>query len=79
MPKKSKRKQRKSPTDKKKQPRKPTKVEIVGSRFAGVHNQALSNSARDTTIRERIKERMKEETNEARLLDLERRRLELLK
>jgi len=71
MPKKSKRK--------KKQPKQPTNVEIVGSRFAGVHNQALANSARDTTIRERIKERMKEETNEARLLDLELRRLELLK
>jgi hypothetical protein len=71
MPKKSKRK--------KKQPKQPTKAQIVGSRFAGVHNQALANSQRDSTIRERIKERMKEETNEARLLDLERRRLELLK
>lgn len=70
MPKKSKRK---------KQPRKPTKAELVGSRFAGVHNQALANSQRDSTIRERIKERMKEETSQARLLDLERRRLELLK
>jgi hypothetical protein len=70
MPKKSKRK---------KQPKQPTKAQIVGSRFAGVHNQALANSARDTTIRERIKERMKEETSENRLLDLERRRLELLK
>jgi hypothetical protein len=71
MPKKSKRK--------KKQPKQPTKAQIVGSGFAGVHNQALANSQRDSTIRERIKERMKEETNEARLLDLERRRLELLK
>ena len=71
MPKKSKRK--------KKQPKQPTKAQIVGSRFAGVHNQALANSQRDSTIRERIKERMKEETSEARLLDLERRRLELLK
>ena len=68
MPKKSKRKKKQ-----------PTKAEIVGSRFAGVHNQALANSARDTTIRERIKERMKGETSENRLLDLERRRLELLK
>ena len=59
--------------------RQPTKAEIVGQRFAGIHNQALFNSQRDLGIREKIKERMKEEGNEARLLDLEKRRQELLK
>lgn len=64
---------------KRRQPRKPTKTELVGSRFAGVHNQALANSQRDATIRERIKERMKEESSEKRLLLLEQQRQELLK
>ena len=64
---------------KRRQPRKPTKAELVGSRFAGVHNQALANSQRDATIREKIKERMNEDSSEKRLLDLEQRRQELLK
>lgn len=73
MPKKSRGKRRKRP------PQPPTRAELVGSRFAVVHNQALLNSQRDTGIQEKIKARMKEETSEIRLQDLERRRLELLK
>lgn len=60
-------------------PSTPRRAVVVGQRYAVVHNQALLNSQRDTGIKEKIKERMKEESNVARLADLEKRRQELLK
>ena len=61
----------------------PSRAVAVAQQFAVVHNKALMNSARDQNTANAIKERMKptsgENLTQARLVDLEKRRLELLK
>ena len=74
----AKKKRKKRPQTTSRKP-KVSKAQVVGQRYAVVHNKALLNYQRDTGIKEKIRERMKEESNDARLFDLEKRRQELLK